>query len=308
MKDRFDYTAAYLAGGNLTKQQAVESEQRLVDNPHDELSRVSLMAYHERRAIWHHEDKEKALAHELWFVRNFPEHPNLSFPTASMIACVDADLFEIGKAAWMEHVRDDCVDVRILSNAAQFFVMHERELAVQLLNRCRKLDPGNREYLRTLAHTYSLGLMGGYDDSWKHRAYEVQKELYELESGVNRALSGFATVAFELGDIETARAVSNKILAAKPALDAGCLHEAHTVLGRIYLKEGNLQAARAELLACGAWSEYDLDNEFISIGEWKVVCRHLWQSLLPLRIASIQHLLWIMQLSTGGRPKLCRWL
>ncbi len=44
MRDKLDFTKAYLAGGNLTKQQALESEQRLVANPHDELSRVSRLA------------------------------------------------------------------------------------------------------------------------------------------------------------------------------------------------------------------------------------------------------------------------
>lgn len=111
-----DYLSAHLAGTKMNKQAAEELEQKVFINPSDELSRIALMGYYPIRAIWHREDREKALGHELWFVRNHPSHSQIRFPHCSVIAGDDQDLYELESAAWLEHVNDVC---NMVSNNAR---------------------------------------------------------------------------------------------------------------------------------------------------------------------------------------------
>jgi len=304
-----DYLRVSVAGSKMTRQAADDLEQRVSTNPDDELSRVALMGYYPARAIWHRADREKSLNHELWFIRNYPAHPELRFPRCSAIACADKDLYELGRSAWLEHVHEDCNDVAILSNAAAFFTRWDREFAVQLVERARKIEPANNRLLLDLAHIYYLGLIGTHDDIWLRRAYEVYKELADAEPDSVREVAQFADIALRFGDTNAAKAAARRLLTTHPAAHPQVLYEAHSVLGRIYLQEGDMQAARAELLASGAWPQYDLDNEFIAIGERQVVCEHLWRSLPAWKAGQIQLILWILQLRLGGKPKLSRnWL
>ena len=299
-----NYNSVYLAGTKLNRQAAKELEQKLSVNPSDELSRLKLMGYYPGRAIWHREDREKAVGHELWFVRNQPSHPELRFPHCSIVACDDQDLDELLKAAWMEHVDDDCKDVTILSHAAAFFSMRHKELAIQLIERARKIEPSNNILLRDLAGIYSLGLNGKHDEDWLRRAYEVYKELAEAEPENIRQIGAFANIALMIGDVDTAKATAQKILAMHPGAQPTVLQDAHSVLGRIFLKQGNIELAKAELLAGGAWPQYDLDNELIAIGETQIVCEHLRRSLPAWKVGKIQLLLWILQLGLGAKPNL----
>ncbi len=303
-----DYLSAHLAGTKMNKQAAEELEQKVFINPSDELSRIALMGYYPIRAIWHREDREKALGHELWFVRNHPSHPQLRFPHCSVIAGDDQDLYELVSAAWLEHVHDDCKDVTILSHAAAFFTMRNKEFAIQLIERAREIEPLNNKLLRDLAHIYSLGLIRKHDEFWLRRAYEVHKELVEKEPEAIRQIAAFARIALMIGDDEGAKASAQKILTAH-SVHPSLLRDAHSILGRIFLKQGDIKAARGELLASGSWPEFDLDNELIAIGETQVVCDHLWRSLSAWKVGKIQLLLWIMQLRLGWKPKLSRnWL
>lgn len=304
-----DYLSVSVAGSKMTRQAADELELNVSINPDDELSRIALMGFYPTRAIWHREDREKSLNHELWFIRNHPAHPELRFPRCSVIACADKDLYELGRSAWLEHVHEDCRDVAILSHAAAFFTRWDRDFASQLVERARKIDPGNNRLLRDLAHIYYLGLIGKHDDIWLRRAYEVHKELAEAEPDAVRQVAKFAEIALRFGDTNAAKAAAQNILATHPAAHPSVLHAAHSVLGRIYLMEGDLQPAKTELLASGAWPEYDLDNEFIAIGERHIVCEHLWSSLPAWKAGKIQLIMWILQLRFGGKPKLSRnWL
>ena len=304
-----DYLSLYLAGTKLNKQAAKELEQKLSLDPSDELSRLKLMGYYPRRAIWHREDREKAVGHELWFVRNHPSHPQLRFTHCSVIAGDDQDLYELLNSAWLEHVKDDCKDVTILSHAAAFFTMRNKELAIQLIERAREIEPLNNNLLRDLAHIYSLGLIRKRDELWLRRAYEVHKELVEKEPEAIRQIAAFARIALMIGDVEAAKASAQRILTTHSVVHPSLLQDAHSVLGRIFLKQGDIKAAKGELLASGSWPEFDLDNELIAIGETRVVCDHLWQSLSAWKAGKIQLLLWILQLRIGAKPKLIRnWL
>ncbi|MDP3506490.1 MAG: hypothetical protein Q8T09_00740 [Candidatus Melainabacteria bacterium] len=299
-----DYLRVYLAGTKLNKQAADELEQKLSIDPRDELSRLKLMGYYPGRAIWHRKDREKAMGHELWFVQNNPSHPELRFPHCSVVAGADQDLYEILKSAWMEHVTEDCKDITILSHAAAFFTMRHKELAIQLIERAREIEPSNNKLLRDLAGIYSLGLSGKHDEAWLRRAYEVHKELAEAEPEAIRQVAAFANIALMIGDVDTAKATAQKILAMHPAGYSPVMQDAHLVLGRVFLKQGNIELAKNELLASGDRPQFNLANELISIGETQVVCDHLWRSLPAWKVGKVQLLLWILQLRLGAKPKL----
>lgn len=304
-----DYIDISLAGSKMTRRAADDLERKVALNPGDEISRIALMGFYPRKAIWNRTDREKSMNHELWFVRNNPGHRVLRFPHCSMIACKDTDLYAKGKTAWLEIVQEDCDNVTIFSHAAAFFCMWDRELAVDLIERARQIEPANNKLLQQLAHVYGLGLIGKHDKSWLQRAFEVHKELVEVEPGDVKQIARFADIALRLGNLNIAKVAAQMILATPHATRPSALYEAHSLLGRIYLREGDMNAAKAELLASGDWPAYALDNAFIAIGERLIVCEHLWRSLPAWKTGKVQLLLWILQLRLGGKPKLGKtWL
>lgn len=56
-----DYTSLTIAGFTMTDQAARELEQKVSINPDDELSRITLMGYYPKRAIWNKQDREKCI-------------------------------------------------------------------------------------------------------------------------------------------------------------------------------------------------------------------------------------------------------
>jgi tetratricopeptide (TPR) repeat protein len=230
-----NYLEVWLSGRNLNAQQVIELEQKLLVNPIDQLSRIALMGYYPKYALWKRAAREKALGHELWFIRNEPTHPRLRFPLCSRIACADDDLYEIGKSAWLEHVDDDCDDASILSRAASFFSMRDKQRAAELIERARTIEPSNPRHLDDLASLYSLGLNGDYDRSWLQRAFEVHGELLASKPDDIRQLAAFAGVAEKVGEYDLAREAALKILQVVKPTDRAAIHQAHSVLGLIYL-------------------------------------------------------------------------
>lgn len=300
---------SFLEGRRLTSQAAEQLEGKLAQEPEDEHSRFTLIGYYCKRAIWKRVDRERVMNHELWFIRNKPDHPELRFVVGSIVACWDSDLYELGKAAWLEHVHEGCTDVAILMNAASFFSMWDSKMAIRLVERARVLEPSNRKLLHRLAHIHDLALLRNPDDTLLRRAYEVRKELAEAEPEAIDQLVKFAEVALRCGDFSAARVAAQKVLEDKSSESQSIRSEAHSILGRIYLREGDLKAARVELLNCAANSEYELENEFVAIGEREIVCEHLWRSLPAWKFGRIQLLMWIFQLRLGGSPTLKRtWL
>ena len=299
----------YLKGSKLTSQAAEQLEGKLAQEPQDEHSRFTLLGYYCERAIWKRIDRERLMDHELWFIRNKPDHPELRFAVGPILACRDSDLYELGKVAWLEHVHEGCTDVAILMNAACFFSMWDIEMAIRLVERARVIEPSNRELLRELAHLHDLAILRKPDDTWLRRTYEVRERLAEAEPDAIDQLVKFAEVALRCGDFSAARVSAQKVLEDKSSESQSIRSEAHSILGRIYLREGDLKAARVELLNCGANSEYELENEFVAIGEREIVCEHLWRSLPAWKFGRIQLLMWIFQLRLGGSPTLKRtWL
>lgn len=299
-----NYLEVWLSGRNLNAQQVIALEQKLLVDPTDHLSRIALMGYYPKPAIWKRAAREKAFGHELWFIRNEPTHPALRFPECSLIACADDDLYEIGKSAWLEHVDDDCVDVTILSHATWFFYMRDKQKAAELIERARVIEPHNQEHLEDLASLYSLGLNGDYDRSWLQRAFEVHTELLASKPDDVRLLAEFASVAEKVGEYDLSREAALKILQVVKPTDRAAIHQAHSVLGLIYLHTGDVDSAKAELLLSGNWPEFDLDNALIRRGETKAVCDHLWRSMTAWKLGRIQLFAWLLQLWLGDKPNL----
>lgn len=300
---------AFLEGRKLTSQAADLLEGKLAQEPEDEHSRFTLLGYYCKRAVWKRVDRERLMNHELWFIRNKPDHPELRFVIGHLVACSDSDLYDLGKAAWLEHVHEGCTDVAILMNAARFFSLWDSEMAMRLVERARVIEPSNRQLLRRSAHIHDLVILRNPDDTWLRRTYEVRKQLAEAEPDDLDQLVKFAEVALRCGDFSAARVAAQKVLEDKSSESQSIQSEAHSILGRIYLREGDLKAARVELLNCGANSEYELENEFVAIGEREIVCEQLWRSLPAWKFGRIQLLMWIFQLRLGGSPTLKRtWL
>lgn len=303
-----DYFDIFFDGSKMTRRTADELERKVALCQSDEISRINLMGFYFWRGRRNNADREKSLDHELWFVQNSPGHAYLRYPQSSIAVCDDTALYDRAKSAWLAIVSEDCKDSGILANAAAFFTMRDREFAVSLIERARRIEPSNIELLQQLADIYSLGLSRS-DDTWLQRAFEVHRELLEKESGNVRLIARFGEFALKLGDLNTVNQAAQMILASPHAASPSVIYEAHSLLSRMYLREGDIPQAKEELLACGDWPNYNLANEFIGRGESQIVCDYLWRSLPSWKVGKIQLLLWIVQLHLGGKPRLTNtWL
>ncbi|MBP6744621.1 hypothetical protein KA344_05275 [bacterium] len=303
-----NYLRIYFDGRKLNQAKARELEQKLSVNPADDLTRIALIGYYGQHAIWKKAARVKAFGLALWLIQHHPTHPELPyFPCVASASEYD-DLYEIGRSAWLEHVHDDCADVTILSHASKFFLLRDNEFAVSLIERARKIEPANQILLEDLAFVYHLGLIREYDQSWLQRAFEVHKELVASKPNDVKYLAEFATISLKAGEYALARETAEAVLRSSKAPNLAEIHEAHSVLGLLYLNEGDLDAAKCELLKGGIWPEFDLENELIGRGESKVVCAHLWRCMSVWKLGRIQLLAWLVELWFGGKPTLRRTL
>ena len=165
-------------------------------------------------------------------------------------------LYAERKAEWLARVEKMPDNVDVLEGAAMFFVIPDRALARELLERARVLEPTNPRWVEQTAQIHRLNASRG-------DIIEAQFALSALEQA--RALTpegkrGLPTrlpmAALEAGDLIKARTYAAQLLAEAPRSprdwDYGnAIHEANVVLGRIAVVDGRIADAGRFLAAAG---------------------------------------------------------
>ncbi len=309
-------------GGELTAEQAAGLERRLEEAPADLKARARLLGYLDRR----YEDaaaQRKRLELALWFIRNEPglEFTGSSF--AEIIRPYAEDAWLTARQLWLAHLEAHPDDPAILRNAAGFFTMDEREMSAELLERGARLEPTNPHWPRERGHLAELGEIGddGRDPERAREAlahYERAWELSDL-SGRDNLLEQLAWAALDAGEDGKAREYAEAMLVEYP--DEGNL-EAHThngniVLGRLALADGDIEEAKARLLAAAETDaspvlasfgpEFGLAKELLELGESETVlgylrrCGEFWEmGAEPLAE-------WIRAIEAGETPDFGRY-
>ena len=260
---------AAMAGGKLSGDAAAALERKLEQAPDDLETRTVLLGYYFRN----HAGADNQAArrrHVLWLIRNHPEERVAGLPYAEIDDYLDPDGFRAASSLWKEQADAHGTDVRVLVNASNFFGIRDASFAAQLLERAVKLEPKNGEWPGRLGDLHSRTLIGleGADErrTTAARALEHYERALALSSSNedrSRYLGDAAEVAFIAGAIDKARTHANELLATavQGRWDHGnALHKGNSVLGRIALREGNVEAARRHLLASATEGSPQLDS------------------------------------------------
>src|SRR6267154_1998314 len=153
-------------GYALTKDGAEEIEALLRNKPDDLTARTKLLGFYFRGArIYPREVTiEARRRHILWLIENSPgsEASALSEATidAKGHALADPAGFAQASVLWMEQARRHDKDVKVLSHAANFFRLSDKERAVSLLRQAQSAEPNNREWPSRIGYVTALAILG----------------------------------------------------------------------------------------------------------------------------------------------------
>ena len=247
-----------LQGRGLTEAEVEQLETSLQEHPEDLATRARLLGFY---LMQDSEESRAARArHVLWTVRNHPDSALAGSPYCQLHLGIDADFDQL-EAAWSEAVERHADQPRVLSNAANFFLLFDLARAKESLQKAQSLEPGNPEWSAQLGHLYSLGMQRL---SGEARRQAASDSLEQWEKALDATgpeerfylREDIATMAFEAGNLEKARIHAEQLLAEARQREidwntGNAVHHGNLVLGRLALASGDLDEAEQRLLAAG---------------------------------------------------------
>jgi hypothetical protein len=193
-------------------------------------------------------------------------------------------------------------NLAILERAADFMLLFDRGIAEEFLKKAQAKEPDNARWSERLAHLYSLSANSGngVDLGIAGKALaEMERAQATAKGDPFRHLEQLAKMAFAAGEIDKARAYAKALLEQAPPhsgpwTHGNAVHFGHIVLGQIAVRDGNLDAAKAHLLAAGRTPgspqlnsfgpSMALASELLQKGERDTVldyfklCREFWKN------------------------------
>ena len=215
-------------------------------------------------------------------------------------ALTDPAVYATAKAQWLARVEAMPQNVDVLEGAADFFIILDRPLAKDLLERAVALEPNNPKWVQRLAQLHKLNAASG-DISEARLALSQMERAYEMSPGETRTsvLTGLPATAFDAGDLQKARAYA-ELLLNEAAGERGnwnygnAVHKGNLTLGRIAAAQGQLADAVTFLRAAGDTPgspqlnsfgpNMSLAKDLLERGETTAVlayfeaCRRFWKS------------------------------
>lgn len=254
-------TAATLelaSGAALTTEEAVDLERRVAEDPWDLESRTVLIGHY----LTHLADDEAPSArreHILWLIEHQPEAPVLGVPIFAN-PVLDGRLYRRGAAIWNRHLERDPNNLAILHNASAYFLLAERELAIELLERASQIEPENPRWRERIGQAYMLdAVVGTEPDAEPATEPIIYFESALEETGETRRLHVLADTAEAAAlaeDWEKAVEYANDLLrsAAEDTTDwfyGNAVHRGNLVLGAVAFAKGDVDQAALYLVRAG---------------------------------------------------------
>lgn len=185
-------------GHQLTAAQAASAEAVLRTEPEDWQNRVRLLGYYANRAkiSGTGESSDAArLEQILWLIEHHPEFTVLrasdaAIPFRSGDGSVTGGLEQV-KQAWGQAVATHATDARVLTNAAWFFRLLDKDQSVELLRRAILANPADQMLRNQLGAEYALILLGAraIDPSGRMAGFDAVEANSPLAQTVRRELS-----------------------------------------------------------------------------------------------------------------------
>jgi predicted Zn-dependent protease len=255
-----DSTRQVIAGGRLSEDEARKLESQVAASPGDIEARTRLLGYYFLRSRRSEEARTAREGHILWLIRNRPDAEVLGMPYGYLDPVLDGSAYAEANTAWLEQVDRDPQNAALLGRAASSMLIHDAAAAESLFKRAEAADPGNPEWSERLGQLYALGLSrkdGEERQASAKTALDTYERSLELTKDTERRgamLPELAKVALEAGQTAKARAYAEELLKATDQDDwnyGNRIHHGHLILGRIALREGDLETAKEQLLAAG---------------------------------------------------------
>lgn len=277
-------------------------EKKLATAPEDIESRTKLLGYYLRNRPTDAGTKSSHSRHVRWFIENAPDSDVLGTPYSQLDKILNAAGYRSVKQAWMKAIEQSPQDAQRLGKASGFFLIHDREIAEDLLRKAQKLEPDNPAWAGSLGQLYSLRMQyappGPKRKATAKKAFAQYKLAYELANSKGKQVpfANLAKSAYEAGQLTEAKKYAEEMLeSVNEGWNAGNqIHHGNLILGRIALSQGDLAEAKSRLLLAGKTSGSPqlgsfgpnmlLAQELLQQGEKEIVleyfelCKKFWKS------------------------------
>src|ERR1039458_7799124 len=246
-----------MSGQNLNTNEVIDLETAVAKNPDNLSARTKLLGYYFMRQYSSQEAKEADEKHVLWIIKNHPEAAVAGLPYCCLDPILDEASYNEAKQLWLDHTKASPTNTIVLGNAAQFFLIHNKDIAEDLLKQAQKIEPNDPEWSERLGQLYALKNGKGNSTAAKSLE-EYEKAQFTDTSELSRfhRLDALAKSAFEAGEIKKASQYANELLEAAQKYPkdwnyGNAIHHGNNVLGRVALKQGDVKQADEYLLKAG---------------------------------------------------------
>jgi len=311
---RRDATSLAIEGSRLSQEQAQQLEDTLNLAPDDLSIRTKLIGYYWGQ--FRSTSARKAhQQHVLWVIENHPEAEIAGIPEGTLNPHLDGEAYEQAAALWKQETANHPADPTVLGHAAAFFLIFDSPLAESLLKKVEALEPENARWPQHLGDLYSLPSRAPTqpEPDASNRAgdalaaFERAYARTEGDLAKSYLLTSLARSAFSAGSLEKAKAYAELALDAAKRWpsdwNAGnAAHYGNIILGRVALRTGDVENAKAHLISAGATHgspqlnsfgpNMALAKEFLDRGE---------------RAAVIEYLTLCAKFWSSGKDKLANW-
>lgn len=239
-------------------QEAAKMERFLKQHPKDTDYRLQLLNYYFWSMIKTPSAHAEHERHVFWVIQNLPGEAIAGAPPMSLIPELEAKAIPKAKKLWKEQLAAHPRNMKILENAATFFLKDGSPEGFDLLNRAQTMEPKNPRWPRYAGDVYAELLSS---EKEKSREATAKKALAAYERWLQIDTKGredaslmmpLPIVAFEAGDQEKAGKYAKKLLelaARQKPVDGDAIHKGNTILGRMALRAGDINQAKLYLLA-----------------------------------------------------------
>jgi len=310
-------------GRGLTEDEINSLEKKVQEQPDELPSKIKLLGYYGPKQFESTEARKARQKIILWIIQNCPELVLAGTPECYLEPSLDMESYFEAKKLWLEQVETNGNNPIIIGNAADFLLLNNRDIAKDLLEKAKKLEPNNPEWNKRIARFYELGRMRL--ESANEKQELAKKELAELESALEKSggsdrfnlIESLSQASLQAGELEKARLYANELLNAssqdKSNWNYGnTVHYGNIILGQLALKAKNIEEAKLYLLKAGETpgspqlnsfgpdmtlaKELLLANEKETVIKYLELCSKFWESDRT-RLDE-----WVKQIAAGVMP------
>jgi hypothetical protein len=166
--DAASYPKLARDGYALSQADAEGLEALLGKSPEDMAARIKLLGFYFRgaamRLYGHDATIEARRRHILWLIEHHPESEATDLSEATIDraghSLADAPGYDRTSALWMEEARRHQDSAAVLSHAAKFFQLSDKERAISFLRQAQHAAPADQELAARIGYVYALAILG----------------------------------------------------------------------------------------------------------------------------------------------------